>query len=85
MRQPKDAQKIVVKVGTSSLTHATGKANLRMISRLAAVLSDLRNAGREVALVSSGALSVGVGKLGLPARPTDTPPARPPPPWASAS
>ena len=69
----KDARRIVVKVGTSSLTHATGKANIRMVSRLAAVLSDLRNAGREVALVSSGALSVGVGKLGLHKRPKDTP------------
>ena len=73
MPQLKDAQKIVVKVGTSSLTHATGKVNIRMVARLAAVLSDLRNAGREIALVSSGALSVGVGKLGLPARPKDTP------------
>ena len=73
MPQLKDAQKIVVKVGTSSLTHATGKVNIRMVSRLAAVLSDLHNAGREIALVSSGALSVGVGKLGLPARPKDTP------------
>ena len=69
----KDAQRIVVKVGTSALTHATGKVNLRMVSRMAAVLSDLHNAGREVALVSSGALSVGVGKLGLPERPKDTP------------
>ncbi|MCL1951979.1 MAG: glutamate 5-kinase [Oscillospiraceae bacterium] len=73
MNTIKDAQRIVVKVGTSSLTHATGKANIRMVSRLAAVLSDLRNAGREVALVSSGALSVGVGKLGLHKRPKDTP------------
>ena len=67
------ARRIVVKVGTSSLTHATGKVNIRMVSRLSAVLSDLRNAGREVVLVTSGALSVGVGKLGLPARPRDTP------------
>ena len=73
MPQLKDAQKIVVKVGTSSLTHATGKVNIRMVSRLSAVLSDLHNAGREVVLVSSGALSVGVGKLGLRKRPKDTP------------
>ncbi|MCL2300683.1 MAG: glutamate 5-kinase [Firmicutes bacterium] len=73
MNAVKDAQRIVVKVGTSSLTHSTGKVNIRMVARLSAVLSDLRNAGREVVLVSSGALSVGVGKLGLPARPRDTP------------
>ena len=69
----KSARRIVVKVGTSSLTHATGKANIRMVARLAAVLSDLHNAGREVVLVSSGALAVGVGKLGLRERPKDTP------------
>ncbi|MCL2531971.1 MAG: glutamate 5-kinase [Oscillospiraceae bacterium] len=73
MNTIKEAQRIVVKVGTSSLTHATGKVNIRMINRLAAALSDLHNAGREVALVSSGALSVGVSKLGLAERPKDTP------------
>jgi len=73
MNTIKDAKRIVVKVGTSSLTHATGKVNIRMINRLAAALSDLHNAGREVALVSSGALSVGVSKLGLIERPKDTP------------
>jgi len=69
----KDARRIVVKVGTSTLTHRGGKTNLRMVSRLATVLSDLRNAGREVVLVSSGAIGVGVGKLGLGARPGDIP------------
>jgi glutamate 5-kinase len=69
----KDAKRIVVKVGTSTLTHENGKTNLRRVSRLAAVLSDLRNAGREVVLVSSGAIGVGVGKLGLGARPQDIP------------
>ena len=73
MNTIKDAKRIVVKVGTSSLTHATGKVNIRMINRLAAALSDLHNSGREVALVSSGALSVGVSKLGLAERPKDTP------------
>jgi len=73
MNTIKDARRIVVKVGTSSLTHATGKVNIRMINRLAAALSDLHNAGREVALVSSGALSVGVSKLALAERPKDTP------------
>jgi glutamate 5-kinase len=73
MNQLKDARRIVVKVGTSTLTHATGKANLRVIGRLAAVLSDLHNAGREVILVSSGALALGVNGLRLCGRPKDTP------------
>jgi glutamate 5-kinase len=73
MNQLKDAKRIVVKVGTSTLTHATGKTNLRIIGRLAAVLSDLHNAGREVVLVSSGALALGVHGLGLRQRPKDTP------------
>ena len=72
-RRIQDARRIVVKVGTSTLTHATGKTNLRIVGRLAAVLSDLRNAGREVVLVSSGALAVGVQSLGLRERPRDTP------------
>ncbi|MDR2753187.1 MAG: glutamate 5-kinase [Oscillospiraceae bacterium] len=69
----KEAKRIVVKVGTSTLTHQTGKTNLRIIGRLAAVLSDLRNAGREVVLVSSGAVAVGQNNLRLPARPKDMP------------
>jgi len=73
MNQVKDAKRIVVKVGTSTLTHAAGKTNLRVISRLAAVLSDLHNAGREVVLVSSGALAMGVNGLNLRERPKDTP------------
>jgi glutamate 5-kinase len=73
LRSIQDAKRIVVKVGTSTLTHDTGKTNLRRMSRLAAVLSDLHNAGREVVLVSSGAIGVGVGKLNLAGRPEDTP------------
>lgn len=73
MSNLKDAKRIVFKVGTSTLTYETGKANIRRMSALAAVLSDLRNAGREVVLVTSGAISVGVGKLGLKKRPSDTP------------
>ncbi|MDR2647244.1 MAG: glutamate 5-kinase [Oscillospiraceae bacterium] len=73
MSQVKDAKRIVCKVGTSTLTHHTGKTNLRRVDRLAAVLSDLHNAGKEVVLVSSGAIGVGAGKLGLPDRPRDTP------------
>lgn len=65
-------KRIVVKVGTSSLTHETGKINLRRINELARVLSDLRNRGYEVILVSSGAIGVALGKMGLKERPKDT-------------
>ena len=73
MKGIKDAQRIVVKVGTSTLTYDTGKVNLRRMDKLAQVISDLRNSGIEVALVTSAAIAVGVGKLGLPARPKDIP------------
>lgn len=69
----KDVKRIVVKVGTSTLTYDTGKINIRRMSKLAQVLSDLKNAGIEVTLVTSGAIGVGVGKLGLKGRPKDTP------------
>ncbi len=73
MLNKKDIKRIVVKVGTSTLTYDTGKINLRRMSKLAQVLSDLKNAGIEIALVTSGAIGVGVGKLGLKERPQDTP------------
>ena len=65
--------KIVIKVGTSTLAHATGKLNIRRTQELCRVLSDLKNAGTEVILVSSGAIGMGVGKLGLKEKPTDIP------------
>lgn len=68
----KDAKCIVFKVGTSTLTHKTGKTNLKAMEELVEVLADLMNSGRRIVLVTSGAIGVGVGKLGLPARPTDT-------------
>ena len=68
----KDAKRIVIKVGTSTLTHSTGKTNIRRMKALVAVISDIVNSGIEVALVTSGAIGVGVGKLGLKDRPTDT-------------
>ncbi|MDR0531606.1 MAG: glutamate 5-kinase [Oscillospiraceae bacterium] len=71
MNQLKEAKRIVVKVGTSTLTHGTGKTNLRIVGRLAAVLSDLHNSGREVVLVSSGALALGMNKLALRQRPRE--------------
>lgn len=67
-----DRKRIVVKVGTSTLTYENGKINLRRMEQLCKVLCDLQNSGREIILVSSGAIGVGVGKLGLPERPTET-------------
>ena len=63
--------KIVVKVGTSTLTHITGCVNIRRIEKLVKVLSDIKNAGNQVILVSSGAIAMGVGKLNLEKRPED--------------
>lgn len=69
----KQIKRLVVKVGTSTLTYATGNINFRRLSRLVEVLSDISNSGIQVVLVSSGAIAVGVGKLGLPERPADVP------------
>lgn len=63
--------KIVVKIGTSTLTHVTGCVNIRRIESLVKVLSDIANAGNDVILVSSGAIAMGVGKLNLRERPSD--------------
>ena len=65
--------KVVIKVGTSTLAHATGRLNIRRTSALCRVISDLKNEGHEVILVSSGAIGMGVGKLGLLEKPTDIP------------
>jgi glutamate 5-kinase len=65
----KDKKRIVVKVGTSTLTYENGKLNLNRIDRLARVLSDIQNMGKELILVSSGAMGVGVGRLKLGERP----------------
>lgn len=65
--------RVVIKVGTSTLAHATGRLNIRRVERLCTVLSDLKNAGHEIILVSSGAIGMGVGKLSLNRRPTDMP------------
>lgn len=70
-RELRAAKRIVVKVGTSTLTYDTGKMNLKRMDRLAMVLSDLHNAGKEIVLVSSGAIGVAMGKLGLSQRPDD--------------
>jgi glutamate 5-kinase len=65
--------RIVIKIGTSTLTHSTGRTNIRRTEDLCRVISDLKNNGHEIILVSSGAIAMGVGKLNLSARPTDSP------------
>lgn len=61
----RDSKIIVIKVGTSTLTHNTGHLNLRRIEKLVKVLSDMKNWGVKVVLVSSGAVSAGVAKMGF--------------------
>ena len=68
----KNAKRIVVKVGTSTLTYNTGKMNLNRIDLLSRTLSDLHNAGKEIVLVSSGAIGIAMGKLALSERPDET-------------
>ncbi len=65
--------RIVVKVGTSTLAHSTGRLNIRQVEELVKVLSDLKNMGHEIILVSSGAIGMGVGKLSLSKKPNDIP------------
>ena len=65
--------RIVVKIGTSTLAYATGQLNIRRVEELCKTMSDIRNAGHELILVSSGAIGMGVGKLGLRTRPRDIP------------
>lgn len=73
MKKISERKRIVVKVGTSTLTHRTGRLNIRRVEKLVKTLSDLQNAGHEVVLVSSGAIGLGMGKLGLTKKPSDTP------------
>ena len=65
--------RITVKVGTSTLTYGTGRINIRHVEALCKVLSDMKNAGHEIILVSSGAIALGVGKMNLAKRPDDMP------------
>ena len=65
--------RIVIKVGTSTLAHTGGRLNIRRTELLCKVLSDMKNAGHQILLVSSGAIGMGVGKLGLAGRPGDMP------------
>ena len=63
----------IIKVGTSTLTHSTGALNIRRVEKMCKVISDLKNAGNDIIIVSSGAIGMGVGKLSLKERPKDIP------------
>ncbi len=65
--------RIVIKVGTSTLAHKTGRMNILLVEELCKILSDLKNIGHEVILVSSGAIGMGMGKLNISHRPSDIP------------
>jgi len=73
MRNLSDKNRVVIKLGTSTLTHATGKLNIRRMTALVRIIADIHNSGREIILVSSGALGLGKGKLGIAEKPKDTP------------
>ena len=67
-----NAKRIAVKIGTSTLTHKTGLFNIRRTEKIVKILSDLKNAGKDIVLISSGAIGVGVGRMGLREKPKDT-------------
>ena len=71
-RKISDKKRIVIKLGTSTLAHKTGKLNIRRMTNLVRVISDLHNSGREIIMVSSGAIGLGSGKLGLSEKPKET-------------
>lgn len=65
--------RIVIKIGTSTLTHSTGRLNIKRTNEICQTISDLKNEGHEIILVSSGAIAMGVGKLSLSEKPKDIP------------
>ncbi|MBE6839449.1 MAG: glutamate 5-kinase [Ruminococcus sp.] len=73
MSKISEKKRVVFKIGTSTLTHRTGMVNIRRIENLVKVLADVKNQGHEIIIVTSGAIGLGCGKLGLKERPTDTP------------
>lgn len=64
-------KRIIIKLGTSTLAHSTGRLNIRNVTEICKILSDLKNAGNELIIVSSGAIGMGVGKLNMDKKPSD--------------
>lgn len=73
MSKISEKKRIVIKIGTSSLTHRTGRVNIRRVEQFVKTVADLHNMGKEIVLVSSGAVGLGMAKLGMQERPADTP------------
>lgn len=73
MNRFQTARRIVVKVGSSSLTYETGMINIRQVEKLCKILADIKNSGREIVLVTSGAVAVGASKLGFSGKPSTIP------------
>ena len=73
MNKVEQIRRIVVKIGSSTLTHESGMLNIRRVEQLVKVLADIKNSGRELVMVSSGAGAVGFGKLGMKEKPRDMP------------
>ena len=69
----REAKRIVVKVGTSTLVRTSGKPDFRRMDRLVREIADLKNAGREMVLVSSGAIAIGMDSIGLQEKPAEIP------------
>ncbi len=69
----KMGKRVVIKLGKSTLTHTTGRLNIRRVEKLVKIIADIQNAGNQVILVSSGSIGLGMAKLGLLERPSDTP------------
>ncbi len=67
-----EKKRIVIKLGTSTLTHKTGRLNIRRMEKLVKILADLQNSGKEIVMVSSGAIGLGMSKMGLQQRPKET-------------
>ncbi len=72
-RKDMTGKRMVVKVGTSTLTYATGHLNIRRVEKIVKTIADLQNAGNQMILVSSGSIALGMSKIGLRERPKDTP------------
>ena len=73
MEKAMKAKRVVIKVGTSTLCYKTGNLNIRRVRKLIEVMSDLKNEGRDIIFVTSGAVGIGVGRAGLTSRPQDIP------------
>ena len=69
----KAKKRVVIKLGTSTLTHKTGRLNIRRVEQLVKALADLQNEGRELIIVSSGSVGLGMAKLGMTQKPKEIP------------